>query len=66
MSLRIFHIVFVVVCVLLCLFVGIWGIRLYVATREALGLALGSIFLITGIALTVYGKRVYGKLKGLA
>jgi hypothetical protein len=66
MSLRIFHIVFVVICILLCLFVGIWGIRLYAATREALGLALGSIFLITGIALTVYGKRVYGKLKGLA
>lgn len=66
MSLRIFHIVFVVVCILLCLFVGIWGIRLYAATREALGLTLGSIFLITGIALTVYGKRVYGKLKGLA
>jgi DNA-binding transcriptional regulator of glucitol operon len=66
MSLRIFHIVFVVVCVLLCLFVGVWGIRLYVATKESLGLALGSIFLIAGIALTVYGQRVYGKLKGLA
>lgn len=66
MSLRIFHIVFVVVCILLCLFVGIWGFRLYLATREALGLALGSIFLISGVALTFYGQRVYGKLKGLS
>jgi hypothetical protein len=66
MSLRIFHIVFVIVCILLCLFVGVWGIRLYLQTREATGLALGAIFLIGGCALAVYGQRVYGKLKGLS
>lgn len=66
MSLRIFHIVFVIVCILLCLFVGIWGIRLYIQTRETTGLALGSIFLISGCALTVYGRRVYEKLKGFS
>lgn len=64
MSLRVFHIVFVVVCILLCLFVGLWGIRLYLATRAPLGIGLAAIFLISGLALTIYGQRVYEKLKG--
>jgi hypothetical protein len=65
MSLRIFHIVFVTVSVMLALFVGIWGIRAYLATREAGWLALGIVFLASGAVLVVYGKRVFRKLKEL-
>ena len=65
MSLRIFHIVFVVVSVLLALFVSVWGIRAYMMTKEASWLALGILFLASGCALIVYGQRVYRKLKEL-
>jgi hypothetical protein len=65
MSLRIFHIIFVVVSVLLCLFVGVWGIRHYGVEHDGSSLALAVIFLGCGAALVVYGFRVYRKLKEL-
>jgi hypothetical protein len=65
MSLRIFHIVFVTVSVLLAIFVGVWGVRTYLATREAGWLALGILFFVSGAVLVVYGTRVYRKLKEL-
>ena len=58
MSLRIFHIVFVAACVLLCLFVGLWGVR-------QANLILSLIFFPSAIALAVYGRRVFVKLKGI-
>lgn len=65
MSLRIFHIIFVVVCVLLALFVAVWGFRNYVVMHDSNGLVLGLIFLASGVALVVYGVRVYDKLRNL-
>jgi hypothetical protein len=58
MSLRIFHIVFVAACVLLSLFVGLWGVR-------QANLVLAIVFFPTAIALTIYGRRVFTKLKEL-
>jgi hypothetical protein len=66
MSLRIFHIVFVAVCVVLCTFVAAWGIRNYMATRESASLIIGIASLISGFGLVFYGVRVYGKLKDLS
>jgi uncharacterized PurR-regulated membrane protein YhhQ (DUF165 family) len=65
MSLRIFHIVFVIVTVALSLFVTMWGFREFTLERNNCALALAVIFFLTAIALTIYGKKVYTKLKEL-
>ncbi len=65
MSLRAFHIVFIVLCVALSLWVGVWGIRDYMAERSGGALALGILFLVSGVVLVVYGSKVYTKLRDL-
>lgn len=65
MSLKVFHIVFVVVCVLLSLYVGVWGIRDYVAERSVGALVLGILFLGSGLVLIVYGRKAFEKLRDL-
>jgi hypothetical protein len=65
MSLRVFHIVFIMVCVALSIWVGVWGIRDYMLQRSAGALALGVLFLLSGVVLVVYGKRVFVKLRDL-
>jgi hypothetical protein len=63
MSLRIFHIIFVCASVALCLFVAMWCFREYQATSSVANLVLGFVFLASGGALVVYGKKVFRKLK---
>jgi hypothetical protein len=63
MSLKIFHIVFVIVTTVTSLFVALWGIREFAQQKSMGGLALGLVFLAAAIALMVYGKRVYAKFK---
>ena len=65
MSLRIFHIIFVSASVALCLFVGLWCVREYQASGSEANLVLALVFMVTGAALVVYGKRVFRKLKEL-
>jgi len=65
MSLRAFHIIFVIASVLLSLFVGLWGVREYMDTRNGSGLALALVFFFLGFALVIYGKRVFRKLREL-
>jgi hypothetical protein len=65
MSLRIFHIIFVTASIALCLFVALWCVREYQASGSAANLALGVVFLLSGAALVVYGKKVFHKLKEL-
>ncbi len=65
MSLKIFHIVFVIVCVLLSLFVGVWGIRDYMIERSVGALVLGILFLASGLVLVLYGRRAFEKLRDL-
>ena len=65
MSLRIFHIVFVVVSIGLSLFVTAWGIRQWVDEKSLSALVVGLLFLLSGIVLTIYGARVFRKLKAL-
>jgi len=63
MSLKAFHIVFVVVTTVLSLFVALWGIREFAQQQSAAGLALGLVFLAMAIALMFYGRKVYAKFK---
>ena len=65
MSLRIFHVIFIIVCIALCACVTIWGIREYLATRDAAAIAIAVVFLGAGTALIAYSKRVFRKLRDL-
>jgi DNA-binding transcriptional regulator of glucitol operon len=65
MSLRIFHIVFIVVCILLTLFVGVWGIHEYVSARSTLALGMAIVFILGGVVLVAYGSQTFRKLKEL-
>ena len=65
MSLRAFHIVFVIVTVALSLFVTMWGFREYAHEKSIGALALAILFLVTAVVLVIYGKKVFTKLKEL-
>jgi heme A synthase len=65
MSLRAFHIIFVIVTVALSLFVALWGFRQYANDRDTAALALALVFLGTAAGLSFYGRKVYAKLKEL-
>ncbi len=65
MSLKVFHIVFVIVCIGLSLWVGVWGINGYLRERSLGALSLGILFLLSGVVLVVYGRRAFEKLRDL-
>jgi hypothetical protein len=65
MSLRAFHIIFVIVTIALSLFVTMWGIREFRQEQSGSALALAAVFFLTAVALSIYGKKVYVKLKEL-
>lgn len=63
MSLKIFHLVFIVLSILMCLYVGTWGISQYSASGGAGSLALGIACFVLGAALVVYLVRVVRKFR---
>ena len=65
MSLRAFHIIFVIVTVALSLFVTMWGIREFRMQQNGGALALAVVFFLTAVVMSIYGKKVYVKLKEL-
>ena len=65
MSLRAFHIVFIIVTVVLSLYVALWGIREFAQERSSTGLVLAILFFITAIGGMIYGKKAFTKLKEL-
>ena len=62
LSLRSFHLFFIAVSVLLAVWVGVWGVQSYLATKSAGDLALGVFFFVVGFVLLLYGRRVRKKL----
>jgi hypothetical protein len=66
MSLRIFHVIFITVSIALSVFVAIWGVREYMATRSTGALALVVVFVAGGVALVLYAGRAFRKLKDLS
>ena len=66
MSLRIFHVIFITVSIALSVFVAIWGVREFLATRSNNALALAVVFLVGGVALVAYAGRAFRKLKDLS
>lgn len=65
MSLRAFHIVFVIVTIVLSLYVALWGIREFSQERSATALTLAILFLVMAVGLMVYGKKAFTKLRDL-
>jgi hypothetical protein len=65
MSLRVFHIVFIVAAFGLSLFVALWGFREYAATRSGSALGLAVMFALCGAALVAYGFVAVKKLREL-
>jgi hypothetical protein len=66
MSLRIFHVIFITVSIALSVFVAIWGVREFVATRSSGALALAIVFVVGGAALVLYAGKAFRKLKDLS
>ena len=62
LSLRSFHLFFIAVSVLLAVWVGVWGVQSYLATKSAGDLALGVFFFVLGVVLLLYGRSVRRKL----
>ena len=56
MSLKIFHMVFIILTIATSLFVGVWGLT----HGQAI---LGVVFLVLGGVLVVYGFRAFHKLR---
>ena len=51
---------------LLCLYVTLWGVRVFTATRSDNALMLAIVFGLCGLALLVYARKVFRKLKDLS
>jgi len=54
MSLKSFHIVFIVLSTLLSFGFGLWAVREYAATAQTLNMAMGYASLIAGVVLAAY------------
>jgi hypothetical protein len=65
LSLRSFHVVFIIGSIALSLGVGVWGTRQYLAQSSLQGLALAVIFFLAGALLAIYAVRYFGKLRSL-
>ncbi len=65
MSLKAFHILFVVITTLFCVGLGLWAFRQYSLEREASILILGIGSFVFAVGLIVYGKYVLKKLRGI-
>ncbi len=63
MSLKIFHLVFIALSILMAVLVGGWGVNRYLTDGGTGDLALGVGFFLTGAALLVYGAKVVRKFR---
>ena len=66
MSLKAFHIVFVVASILLAFFCGVWLLHDYAATQQMAELIVGILSLLAGLGLICYGRAVLRKLKHIS
>lgn len=66
MSLRQFHIFFIMVSVVLCFGFGGWGVRSYLDQSDGTtNLVLGILAFALGMVLIGYGLKIFNKLKAL-
>ena len=58
MSLRAFHIIFIIASVVLCLYVGLWYLRQ--------SPVVAVLFFLAAVGLVIYGKKAFVKLRDLS
>ena len=63
MSLKAFHIFFIVISTLFAFALGVWGVRDYHGTGSTGSLWLGIGSFVAGVALLIYGRWFLRKLK---
>ena len=61
MSLRIFHLIFITVCLALCVFMVRWGYL----QRTTQGWVLAGVFFAGAVALLIYSKKILRKFREL-
>ena len=66
MSLKTFHVVFVLASTMLAIGFGAWAIRDYKSSGELASLVLGILSLCGAVALLVYGRWFLRKLKDVS
>lgn len=66
MSLKAFHVLFIVISTLFLSGFGLWGVSDYFTTSDALHLALGVVSLAGSVALVWYGTWFLAKYKKLS
>jgi hypothetical protein len=66
MSLKAFHVVFVLSSILLCFGFGAWAIHARIQGGNLLEFILGLLSLATGVALIVYFKVILRKLRNIS
>ena len=65
MSLKIVHLAFIVFCLALSLWVGVWGVLQYRLDGSVGPLVLAAVFVVLGAGLAVYAPRYWEKMKEL-
>ena len=65
LSLKSFHIVFIVASIALCLMVAVWGAQQYLRAGAANSIVMAVIFGVSGVALLIYMVRYFLKLRNL-
>lgn len=65
MSLKAFHILFVVISTLFCVGLAVWSFRQYSLQHETQYRIMGIGSIVFAIALVVYGKYFLKKLRGI-
>ena len=63
MSLKVFHLVFIALSVLMAAVVGGWGVSRHLSGANGNGLVLGIGFFLLGAAMLVYGVKVLRKFR---
>ena len=63
MSLKAFHIAFVILSVITTLGFGIWALREYTRLHASGALVMGLVSLVVSVALVIYGIKFMQKLK---
>ncbi len=66
MSLKTFHIIFIVASTLLAFGFGVWELVQYFDGKKLLDLVFGVLALFAGVGLIIYGRYVLRKLKNIS
>lgn len=66
MSLKAFHVFFIIVATLFSVCFGVWGVRSYVLTSDVANLTLGILSLCISVLLAWYFRWFLKKLKSVS